>query len=482
MLYRQKTGTFIRTFANIGYIINKDIYKEQIVNATGAVFLNALSRTSKSLEALSSEITDTFSGVDPLKIQKDALAFFTNLEDDGFIVSGESEVELDKKNTRFSYAALANPMDNLYTMNRSPKDTTEYLLENFRDNPHLFDMQIELTSRCNEHCIHCYIPYNNKSNIDIDDLLFYNILEQCHRLGVIDMTLSGGECMLHPRFADFLEKTAGYDFFVVILSNLTHLTDDILAILKKNQNFRVQVSLYSMNPAVHDEITQIPGSFRKTYNSILNLIENDIRIQINCPVMKQNKNDVRDIITWAQERRIHIEVDYNMMARTDQSTDNLVNRLTIGEVEQVLNDILHSDAEYRQRLSKDDLDINGEYEIRNNRFCGACITSLNIAENGNVCPCAAWQGFVLGNIKEQSLSDIWENSPNIKRIRNLCRKDIPQCIDCTNKSFCSVCLARNFNETPDRNMLKIPEYFCMEAALNRKIVMDWKKKRVQNYS
>lgn len=351
-------------------------------------------------------------------------------------------------------------------------------MENFRDNPHLFEMQIEITGRCNEHCVHCYIPNDNKPNHDMDESLFKGILRQCHDMGVVNMILSGGECMLHPSFAGFLKETAKYDFYVVILSNLTHLGDDTLEVLKNNPRFRVQVSLYSMNPAIHDEITRIPGSFIKTRDSILKLTENNIPVQINCPVMKQNKDDAKDVILWAQERRIHAEIDYNIMARYDQSSDNLVNRLTLDEVEKLLNEIIINDTDYRYKLSNDELDIDGDLNIDNDRFCGACITSLNINENGNVCPCAGWQGFVLGNIKEQSLRDIWENSSNIKIIRDLRRKDIPQCINCADKSFCAVCLARNFNETPERNMLKVPQYFCEEAALNRRIVIDWKKQKM----
>ena len=62
--------------------------------------------------------------------------------------------------------------------------------------------------------------------------------------------------------------------------------------MRANALLWVQVSLYSMNPNIHDEITQMKGGFEKIKNVILKLIENDILLQISCPIMKKIKNDI----------------------------------------------------------------------------------------------------------------------------------------------------------------------------------------------
>jgi MoaA/NifB/PqqE/SkfB family radical SAM enzyme len=46
---------------------------------------------------------------------------------------------------------------------RTDATTQEYLDKHFQDHPQLVSFQIELTSRCNERCIHCYIPNAHKS-------------------------------------------------------------------------------------------------------------------------------------------------------------------------------------------------------------------------------------------------------------------------------------------------------------------------------
>jgi len=62
-----------------------------------------------------------------------------------------------------------------------------------------------ITSKCNERCVHCYIPHENKVS-DIEPDLFYDILNQCKNMKLLHLTLSGGESMLHKKFCDFLQK------------------------------------------------------------------------------------------------------------------------------------------------------------------------------------------------------------------------------------------------------------------------------------
>jgi MoaA/NifB/PqqE/SkfB family radical SAM enzyme len=95
---------------------------------------------------------------------------------------------------------------------------------------------------------------------------------------------------LHPLFCDFLRRAKESDFSVNVLSNLTLLNDDIIAVMNETRLSSVQVSLYSMNTTIHDSITCLKGSFQKTLANIQRLIENDIPVQIACPGMKQNKD------------------------------------------------------------------------------------------------------------------------------------------------------------------------------------------------
>jgi radical SAM protein with 4Fe4S-binding SPASM domain len=478
MLYRQKFDTFIRIYNDVGYIVCKSNFADRIVDASGAIFLSVLSRKGQSLEELSEKIAKSFIDVDSAVLQKDIAEFYAMLEEDGFIVSGATDEELEHKDTHFSYSDLEPKTikrDFTPAILRANNTTQKYLDEHFKDAPHLTQLQIELTSRCNERCLHCYIPHENKIT-DIEPAMLYDVLDQCSGMGILNLIFSGGEPLLHPHFCDFLRKAKEYDFAINVLSNLTLLNDEIITEMKANRLSSVQVSLYSMKSETHDSITKMPGSFNKTLNAILRLIENDIPLQISCPVMKENKNDFVGVLNWAREHRVRFITDYIMMARYDHTTDNLDHRLSLGEVGNILKSMITNDIKYQEEILSADFDDAKTRSDPNDIICGVCVSSICMVANGNMYPCAGWQDYVCGNLREQSLRDIWNNSHKVKYLRGLRKKDFPKCLACADNSFCAMCMVRNANENPDGDPLKINEHFCKVAALNRKIVLDWKEK------
>ncbi len=488
MFFKQKSNIMFRNYESFGYITDnrnfgykpendkKDNIGDKILSESGTVFFSVLGRSPQPLNNLVKKINKKFIDVDIETIRNDARDFYYMLEQDGFVVSGKTIEECENKDIKFSYKKIESQ---IIKKDYSPatiypeKSTQEFLEEYFNGKPQLTNLHIEIASKCNERCVHCYIPHNNKVS-DIEPDLFYDVLKQCKDMKLLHLTLSGGEPMLHPNFCDFLKKCREYDFSVNVLSNLTLLNDEIINVMKTNPLLGVQVSLYSMNASIHEDITQLKGSFEKTKNAILKLIENDIPLQISCPIMKQNKNSYNDVKNWAKEHNIRVGDDYVIIARYDHTTQNLNNRLSINEIEEVINDIVMNDTSYFEQIERE---AEEKKNITSNDFvCSVCHSSLCIADNGNVYPCAGWQDYNIGNIKETSLKDIWNNSEKIQYLRSLRRKDFPKCIQCPDKEFCTMCMVRNANEDPLGDPLAVNEHFCNIAKLNKKMMLEWKEK------
>ena len=485
MFYQQKKDTFIRNYDGVGYITSTGLFNDLCTNESGTVFLCALKRTPQTLDQLVDVIMPQFEGVDRETILNDAKEFYDGLVEDGFIIKAENEEELKKLDVGFTYNSIQPKTireDFKPTIQRADTDTQDYLEKHFNGKPHLTTFQIELTSKCNERCVHCYIPHKFKL-YNITDELYYSTLDQLSKMGTLSVTLSGGECMCHPKFKEYLRAAKNYDFYVNILSNLTLLDDEIIEIMKEGNVSSVQTSLYSMIPEHHDAITQLPGSFYKTRDAILKLIENDLPLQVSCPTMKGNKNDFNDVINWCHEHKIRAQTDYIMMAEYNHETENLANRLSVAEAGKVIEDIMKNDIDYQRVILKPDFleQCNKEQFNPERRLCGVGISTCCMVSNGNVYPCAGWQEMVLGNLNETPLKEIWENSEKIKWLRSLKFKDMGggECCKCDKAAFCAPCMVRNANESPTGNPLEINRHFCAIAAKNKQIVLDWREKELK---
>ena len=490
MFFKLKSNILFRNFESFGYITDKRNfgYKQtnnnnnhvgdKILSESGAVFMSILGREPQTLDELTKEISTQFTDIDVRTIKDDATEFYCLLERDGFIVSGKTFQECNEKDTKFSYNLLepeTTRKDSFENITSPEKSTLDFLDEFFEGKPQLTNLHIEITSLCNERCLHCYIPHDYKISYMESDL-FYDILRQCKDMRLIHLTISGGEPMLHKNFVDFLRKCNEYNLSVNVLSNLTLLNDEIIKEMKANPLLDVQVSLYSMDSNIHDEITQMKGSLKKTKNAILKLIENDIPLQISCPIMKQNKNCYEDVINWAKKHKILASDDYGIIARYNHTTQNLSCRLSINEIKEIIDDKVVNDSKYIEQ-------VEAEAEKKRNMtltdsICSVCQSSICIADNGNVYPCAGWQDYIVGNAKVTSINDIWDNSIKVQYLRNLQKKDFPKCIQCPDKEFCTMCMVRNANENPQGDPLVVNEFFCDITRLNKKISLEWKEKHI----
>lgn len=191
MLYRQKKDTYIRNYDGVGYITSTGLFNDRCTNESGTAFLCALDRKARTLDELVDRIMPAFEGED---VSRD------KVRADGFIVTGETEAEMADKDTGFTYGAVQPKTvrkDFTPTIQRADPTTQEFLEKHFAGKPHLTSFQIELTSSCNERCVHCYIPHDLKL-YDISEEMYYGVLKQLSDMGVLSVTLSGGECMCTP--------------------------------------------------------------------------------------------------------------------------------------------------------------------------------------------------------------------------------------------------------------------------------------------
>lgn len=484
MLIRQSKNTFIRTTKRYGYITNQLTRHDRCYDENGALWLKEITRTPQEVDEIVERLLCEYEDVDFDTLKADFMEFADSLARDKFIVLGETIEDLDKKDDDFTYA-IDNPktlVDDYYqaTDEKVSENTQDFFLEEVQGRPLISCLQFELSSRCNERCIHCYIPNEKKNTgFDMPTAKVKSILDEFAAMGGIHVTLSGGEAFLHKDIIEIAEYCREKDLKITILSNLISLKDEQIERLKKVNLSLIQVSLYSMNPEIHDFITTVKGSFEKSKAAIEKLVAADIPVQISCPIMKANRKGYDKVLDYAKSLKIKAQTDYIMMARADLDTENLANRLSIEETEELLRDLIEHDINYREN-TLEQLPVSDQIKFNLERFmkqpvCGVGYDNCCITANGDVYPCAGWQDYVLGNVYKQSLQEIWEQSERVKELRKITQASFPQCLECEARDYCARCLVRNYNESGG-DMFAINHHFCDVAFLNKRLVEEYKAK------
>lgn len=491
MLVRQCKNTFIRFIGEMGYITNQMTRHDRTYNETGADFLREINRQPQEVDDIVARLRKVYNdSVSTEELRADFIEFIKDLDKHLFLVVGETPEELDEKDLDFSYS-MENPKtlveDYTQETDQQVDETTQdFMLEATQREPRLNGIQFELTSRCNERCIHCYIP-NPKKNAggDMPVEKVKSLIDEFANMGGLHVGLSGGEVFLHKDIIPIIQYCREKDMQITILSNLIALKEEHIPFIKEANVSLIQTSLYSMNPDIHDLITTVKGSQVKTKAAIEKLVAADIPVQISCPVMKANYKGYADVLQYAQSLRCKAQTDYIMMAQSDLNTSNLANRLSLEETEALLKDILTWDNDYKEDTLKhpplsEEIAFDPEH-FANQPLCGAAINDCCITDNGDVYPCAGWQAMVCGNVYEQSLKDIWENSPELKQIRTITQRNFPKCLKCEARNYCAVCLVRNFNESGG-DMFKVNQHFCDVAFVNKKVVEEYAAANAENYA
>jgi radical SAM protein with 4Fe4S-binding SPASM domain len=490
MYIKQSKNTFIRITPKYGYILNQLKRTDRVYDESGSVFLSQISRTPKEIHEVSDNLVKIFSDADIQELENDFMEFAHDLAESGYVVIGETKQEVEDKDEDFTYNVdIPFTMQKVFTQDTCEnvsENTQDFFLEEVQGRPLISSLQFELSSQCNERCIHCYIP-NAKKNTgrELPIETIKKVIDEFASIGGIHVTLSGGEAFLHPQLKEITQYCRKKDLKISILSNLIALKQSDLEWLHEANLSLIQTSLYSMDPEIHDKITTVRGSFERTKRAIEMLVAADIPVQISCPLMKANKDGYDKVLEYARKLKIKAQTDYIMMAQADLDTSNLANRLSIEETEKVIRTIYEYDLDYidqtlMQKPKDVDLAFNKE-RFMAQPICGVGYDNCCITVNGDVYPCAGWQDYVLGNVLESSLKEIWENSQRVKDLRKLTNASFPKCCDCEAFNYCNRCLVRNYNESGG-DMLKVPQHFCDIAFLNMRLVKEYEQKYLAKLS
>ena len=302
--------------------------------------------------------------------------------------------------------------------------------------PHRMDLMISSMEKkqkwnCNQKCVHCYAAGQVQGNVkELSTNEWKKIIDKCRKICVPQLTFTGGEPTMREDLVELIEYSK---WFVTRLNtNGVLLTKELCQKLYKASLDSIQITLYSSNREIHNKLVGA-DNFDKTVEGIRNALEAGINVSINTPLCTTNKEYI-DTLKFIRALGVkYVSCSGLIVTGNAKKEESKQLQLTGDELYEILQDSVKYCNENlieisftspgwveSEKIEKLGLDIPS---------CGACLSNMAIAPNGDIMPCQSWlsENGKLGNMLKNKWKEIWQ-SKKCKNIRKINSKTVGKCL------------------------------------------------------
>lgn len=322
----------------------------------------------------------------------------------------------------------------------------------------------EFTQKCNLSCLHCrgsasHVQSPQELSLE-ESRAFIDTLKDFPLTPIL--ILSGGEPLSREDVFEIIEYASHQRLRVVLATNGTLINHEIALHLKKNGIQRVSISLDGATEESHDSFRGLSGAFSKAMSGIEELRSVGLPFQINTTITKRNLEEIEKIAQLTLQikaQALHIF----LLVPTGRGKDLEGEEISAVEYEKVLRWFFDFGQQYpiqvkatcaphyyrivHQRTGQLPVSHIPHGLSSSSRGClggtGFCFVSYQ----GEVCPCGYLPLFA-GNIRQQRLSTIWNESPLFLDLRNPDNLK-GKCGRCEYRWICGGCRARAYHAFGD---------------------------------
>lgn len=410
-------GVFFRLYNKQCYVCNTITKKDYIFNeAVFDILLVIKKREKVSLKQLAEELSKIYQ--EPVEVVYSSIQSF---------------VEMMVNEYLLTYIDNTNGYNN-------DRYLTEFIQE-LADTKQLFSVLIELTYQCNEKCKHCYVeaePHDRKPEMNTKEV--ESVLDALADANVCEITFTGGEIFCRKDVVHLIEYATEKGFLVNVFSNGTLPTIEQILCLKRCNIRSFQTSLYGSSAKVHDEITGVKGAFEKTLHTLKVFTDIGVSTCIKYTVMQQNVKDYEDMLSLAKEIGSDIQVGLSIRPTMSARTENLKYRVGYEDLQKI------SYGELGRFISE--YETEEQIDFSKKGICNAGFSNLTIDPYGDIYICSGIP-IILGNVKEDSIEQVWKHSTKLKKWQQYKLSDIPCMKNCKYARECTFCPAQAYLETGD---------------------------------
>jgi len=293
---------------------------------------------------------------------------------------------------------------------------------------------LELTNKCNERCGHCYIDsFKDDPNRTLSLAQWYKVLDELRGAGTLYLIMMGGEAMLNPHFWDIAKRSSELGFHTAMISNGLKINKlEVAQRLKEAGVQLVTISLYSLDPKIHDTMTSVKGSFQKTMNAITLLQKVGVTVAINSLLTAMNIKKIFELEDWCYKNNLELKVDPTVTSKLNGDMAPTRLRASKVQLEWFFSERKKRWAQYK---------IKPAEELNTGYVCNAAKGKCAVTAYGELLPCIEIRE-PLGSLVKDKFEDIWYGS-GVSKWRDIKFSDINRK---SASGFCEHCPGMAKNE------------------------------------
>jgi radical SAM protein with 4Fe4S-binding SPASM domain len=404
-----------------GYpVLKEDIFFAKILNSSEATVIVRNTTTEKDFAVTRDTVTllDMCTGTQTVEEICDILSELSGEPADALVAQVIAVLKILKEK-------------NIITLNAEPLSHSVQPAKMIKTKNAFYTAQIEITNTCNLACLHCF---NNSGTPCPDELTTEEILcliDILSSMGVYEITLTGGEPMVHPDIFVIVEHARKTPMTVTIFTNGTLIEQEHIKKFSKGVKFVVSVD--SCYETTHDTFRGKKGALKKTLDSIHLLKDGEFPVRVSISLNNLNKNEIVDTIAYLREHEID---DYQVaeVSISGRGIDEVI--LTPDKYYTALVEQLLYEKKFKKMAFRTPKEEGG---------CGIARNLIYITADGTILPChACCKDMGVGNVREVDLPEFWDENETLEMLRQIRAEQDKICKDCKYVSFCDGCIGNAF--------------------------------------
>jgi radical SAM protein with 4Fe4S-binding SPASM domain len=307
----------------------------------------------------------------------------------------------------------------------------------------------EITLRCDLSCRHCGSRAGRARPDELSTSEALDLVRQMAELGTREVTIIGGEAYLRDDWLEIVRAIRARGMQCTMTTGGRGITAEMARDAKEAGLQSVSVSVDGLRET-HDTLRGVVGSYDSAMQALTELRAAGIPVSCNTQVSRVALHEIEELFEKLVEKRIHSwQVQLTVaMGRAADEPHLLIEPYQLLEVMPMLARIKKRADEAKIRIwPGNNIGYFGPYEAMlrgtlprgHMSSCGAGRATLGIEANGDIkgCPSLPTADYVGGNVRDNSLEDIWERSKPLRFTRDRTVEDLwGFCRDCYYNDVC----------------------------------------------